>query len=175
MGHRLEDQATYQLPVMIQPNIGLDSNSRQAVIDLLDISLSDEIILAAKTRSLYWNIQGMEFLVLRALLDDQYDRLCSFSDEMAERVRMLGGFPLGSLRAFLEHARLKEQPGDGADLMHLLADHEALTRFLREDAKRCLEEFDDDGTRDLLVSAVRCHEKIAWMLRSQVAVEDRRP
>ncbi len=175
MGHHLEDQATYQFPVMIQPNIGLDSNSRQAVIDLLDISLSDEIILAAKTRSLHWNIQGMEFLVLRALLDDQYDCLCSLSNEMAERVRMLGGFPLGSLRAFLEHARLKEQPGDGPDLMHLLADHEALTRFLREDAKRCLEEFEDDGTRDLLVSAIRCHEKIAWMLRSYVASDERRP
>ena len=175
MGHSQEDQATYQLPVMTQPNIGLDSNSRQAIIDLLDVALSDEIILAVKTRSLHWNIQGTAFLELRAFLDDQYHRLSSLTDEMAERVRMLGGFPLGSLRAFLEHARLKEQHGEGPDLMHLLADHEALTRFLREDAKRCLEEFEDDGTRDLLVSAIRCHEKIAWMLRSHMAVEDRRP
>ncbi len=174
MGHSPEDQVTYQFPVMVQPNIGLDENSRQATINVLNVALSDEIILATKTRSLYWNIQGTAFLELRALLDDQYLCLCSLSDEMAERVRMLGGFPFGNLRAFLDHARLRELPGDGPDLMHLLADHEAITRFLREDAKRCLEEFEDDGTRDLLVSAIRCHEKIAWILRSHVAVGDRR-
>jgi starvation-inducible DNA-binding protein len=175
MEHSLEDQATYHLPVMIQPNVGLDSNCRQAINDLLNVALSDEIILAAKMRSLHWNIQGPTFLKLRTFLSDQYHCLSSLSDEMAERVRMLGGFPFGSLCAFLEHARLKEQPGDGPDLMHLLADHETLTRFLREDAKRCLEEFEDEGTRDLLVSAIRCHEKAAWMLRSHIAVEDKRP
>ena len=170
MGHSLEDQATYQIPVMIQPNIGLDGNSRQAIIDFLNVALSDEIILATKTRSLFWNVQGRAFLEQRALLEAQYLRLCSLSDEMAERVRMLGGAAIGSLKDFLDHTRLAEQPGEEPDILRLLADHEAVIRFLREDGKRCADEFEDEGTRDLLVSTMRAHEKIAWMLRSSFEI-----
>ena len=174
MGHYPEDPSTLQYQVVIQPNLGLDANSRKSIIDLLNVALSDEILLATKTRNLYWNVHGTAFFELRALFDAQYQQLCSLSDEMAERVRMLGGFAFGSLRVFLENTRLSEQPGEVPDILRLLADHESFIRFLREDANRCKDELEDEGTKDLLVNAMRAHEKIAWMLRSSIEIENSR-
>jgi starvation-inducible DNA-binding protein len=64
-----------------------------------------------------------------------------------------------------------DQSGKAPDTMHLLADHEALIRYLREDGKKCIEEYEDECTYDLLVSVIRRHEKMAWMLRSYVETE----
>jgi DNA-binding ferritin-like protein len=55
--------------------------------------------------------------------------------------------------------------------MGLLADHEASIRFLREDARRCFEEYEDHGTFTLFVRFIRVHEKIAWILRSYIEPE----
>jgi starvation-inducible DNA-binding protein len=55
--------------------------------------------------------------------------------------------------------------------MDLLADHEAAIRFLREDAKKCSEEYEDEVTRDFLVDILCLHEKMAGMLRSYIEPE----
>jgi starvation-inducible DNA-binding protein len=158
--------------VAIQPNLGLDANNREAIVALLNVALSDEILLATKTRCLHWNARGAAFIEQHALFDAQYQQLCRLSDEIAERVRILGGVACGSLQGFLEHTRLDERPGEVLDTLRMLADHEAFIRLLREDAKRCADEFEDEGTRDLLVSALRAHEKIAWVLRSSIEIDN---
>jgi hypothetical protein len=68
--------------------------------------------------------------------------LSDISDEISKRVRELGGLPIGSFEEFLKNTRLNEQPGDVPDIMDLLADHEAAIRILREDAKKCSEEYE---------------------------------
>jgi starvation-inducible DNA-binding protein len=174
-GSRMERYPGDRTPVVnqvaIQPNLGLDANNREAIVALLNVALSDEILLATKTRCLHWNVRGATFFELHTLFDDQYQQLCHLSDEIAERVRILGGVAFGSLRGFLDHTRLEEQPGEVPDILRLLADHEAMIRLLRQDVKRCGDEFEDEGSRDLLVSALRAHEKIAWMLRSSIEIE----
>jgi starvation-inducible DNA-binding protein len=66
---------------------------------------------------------------------------------------------------------LEEESGVVPDAMVLLADHEAAVRLLREDAKRCSDEWDDEGTSELLVSIMRQHEKMAWVLRAYLGNE----
>jgi starvation-inducible DNA-binding protein len=55
--------------------------------------------------------------------------------------------------------------------MSILADHEAFIRFMREDAQNCSEMYEDQGTFALLVSVMRIHEKMAWLLRSNITLE----
>ncbi len=157
-----------KMQVDLQPNIGLDENARKSVVGLLNIILADEALLTIKTRSAHWNIHGAYFLELHTLYDIQYTRLNAISDEIAERVRMLGGFAIGSLQEFLDHTRLGEQSGDVPHLLHLLADQEAAIRFLREDANQCSEEYEDQGTYSMLIGVIRLHERMAWMLRSYI-------
>jgi starvation-inducible DNA-binding protein len=154
------------LQVFIQPNIGLDSDVRHSVVDLLNITLADEAVLTLKTRGAHWNTSGAGFFQLYTLFFSQYKQLNELSDEIAERVRMLGGVAMNSFQDYLLCARIEEQQGVAPDILRLLADHEAFIRFLREDARKCTEEYADEGTFALLVSVIRLHEKMAWMLRS---------
>jgi len=171
MGHNLNDSRNTMLQALIQPNIGLDCAVRQSVVDILNIALADEAVLAAKTRGACWNVRGGGFFDLHALYDIQYKQLNGISDEIAERARMLGGFSIGSFEEFLALTRLVEKPGMIPDTLVLLADHEATVRFLREDARRCAGDYEDEGTFELLVSVIRLHEKMAWMLRSYIQTD----
>lgn len=160
-----------RLQMLIQPNIGLDSDVRRSVVDLLNITLADEIMLTTKTRCAHWNVRGTDFLKIHALFEDQYQLLNNTCDELAERTRILGGFAIGSLEEFIHHTRLEGQPGDIPDALRLLADHETTIRFLREDVRKCTEEYEDEGTFELLVGVMRMHEKITWMLRSYIGAD----
>jgi starvation-inducible DNA-binding protein len=171
MGCIRNDGHNTMLQVPLQPNIGLDGNARQSVVGILNITLADEAVLKTKTRSAHWNARGADFFELHTLFETQHDQLNDISDEIAERARMLGGYAISSLREFLNHTRLEEQPGDVPDILRLLADHEAVIRFIRGDATKCTEEYEDGGTFDLLVSVMRLHEKMAWMLRSSLETE----
>lgn len=171
MGHNHNDGHNPKLQVLIQPNIGLDSDARLSVVEILNIALANEAVLTLKTRNAHWNASGASFFELHTLFDSQYRQLNDISDEIAERARMLGGLPIGSFAGFLKNTRLDEQPGDVPNMMNLLADHEAAIRFLREDAKKCSEEYEDEGTRDFLVSILCIHEKMAWVLRSHIEPE----
>ena len=168
------DANNTKLQVDIQPNIGLDGDVRPLVVDLLNITLADEAVTATKTRSAHWNVSGTGFFELHTVFGTQHDQLNCISDEIAERARMLGGFAIGNLQEFLSHTRLEEQPGEVPDILRLLADHEAVIRFLRADAEKCIKEYEDEGTFDLLVSVMRRHEKLAWMLRSYIESEQAR-
>jgi len=153
------------------PSIGIDSDSRHSVIEILNHMLANEAVITLKTRSAQWNVSGAGFIELRILFSSQYEQLNHISDEIAERARMLGGITIGSFQEFIHYTMLEEQPGVLPDILHLLADHEAFIRLLREDAKKCSEEYEDEGTFELLVRVMRLHEKIAWMLRSYIEPE----
>jgi len=157
--------------ILIQPNIGLESEVRLPIIKILNSILSNEAVLALKTRNAHWNVRGASFFELHILFDTQYKQLNDISDEIAERVRMVGGIAIGSFAEFLTQTQLEERPGELPDILHLLADHETIIRYLHEEIRKCSDDFEDEGTTDLLVSVMRIHEKMAWMLRSYIQTE----
>jgi len=171
MGNNQKNSLNVLQQILIQPNIGLDSEVRQSIVNLLNIALADEMILTTKTRNAHWNVRGVDFFKMHTLFETQYQLMNTICDELAERSRMLGGLAIGGLQEFLNKTRLKEQPGVTPDTLHLLADHETSIRYLREDARKCSEDFEDEGTFDLLISIMRMHEKMAWMLRSFIENE----
>lgn len=160
-----------KLQVSIQPNIGLDGDSRLSVVEILNTILADEAVLTMKTRSARWHVHGPGLLDLRSLFDLQYHQMDKILEKIAERVCVLGGFATSSFEEYLNCTRLEEHPGEAPDIMNLLADHEAFIRFLREDAHKCFEEYEDHGTFALLVNFIHIHEKIAWLLRSYIEPE----
>jgi starvation-inducible DNA-binding protein len=171
MGNNHNDGHKPKLQIIIQPNIGLDSDVRRSVVEILNHSLANEVVLTQKTRSAHWNVSGPGFFELHILFDSQYKQLNEISDEIAERARMLGGTAIGSFQEMIHCTRLEEQPGQVPDILLLLADHEACIRYLREDTRKCSEDYEDEGTFELLVSVMRLHEKMAWMLRSYIENE----
>ena len=156
----------------MEPNLGLSQSSRSAVCDLLNVLLSDEYLLYTKTRNFHWNVNGPHFPDYHKFFETQYEALDVIVDDMAERVRELGGVPAATLAGFLKRATLREAPvgllGSKEMVTTLLTDHEALIRSLRRDADSCAEVHHDAGTNDFLVGLVEQHEKMAWMLRASL-------
>lgn len=165
-GHHLKP-----LPILIQPNIGLEEDIRLPVVEILNKSLSNESILSQKTRSALWNSSGSRFFELHIFFETQYKQLDEISDKIAERTRMLGGVALSSFTQFLAHSQLHEESANVPDILHLLADHESIIRILRGDIRQVSEEYEDEGTAELLVGVMSLHEKMAWMLRSYIENE----
>lgn len=151
-------------------NIGLSDEQRQGVIGLLNQDLSDTYLLTVKTKKYHWDVVGPQFRTLHHLWEEHYGILSGYVDAYAERTRMLGGYPVGTLEGFLKHATLREHPGDlpSANEMvsRLVVDHEQMIRNLRGHIDQCGDEFHDEGTADFLTGIMEKHEEMAWMLRS---------
>jgi len=154
----------------MKPEIGLLDKNRDAVVKILNTTLSDEMVLLVKTRNYHWNVTGPQFNDLHKFLDGQYGELNGIVDDVAERARVLGGLAFGTMGEFQKQSRLKEHPGQHPSpksmLSNLLTDHESIIRTLRADLVICQDTHGDAGTADFFTGLLTQHEKMAWMLRS---------
>ncbi len=158
-------------------DIGIDEKNRKATIDLLQSVLANLSVVYSKTRNFHWNITGPRFHTLHLFLEEQYKELGEAADEVAERIRSLGGFSIGTMQEFIDRAELKETPGvrppsDGM-IAALVDDHQTIIKGLREDIDKCDDDYEDTGTADFLTGLMEQHEKLAWMLRAHL--EDHEP
>lgn len=156
-------------------NIGLTEEQRQGVIELLNCDLADAYLLLIKTKKYHWDVVGPQFRTLHELWEEQYEALTESIDSMAERIRALGGYPVGTAEGFLKHGSIQEHSGDipaATEMVaRLVSDHEQIIRNLRDHIDQCSEEFHDEGTADFLTGLMEGHEEMAWMLRSFIEGE----
>ena len=160
-------------------NIGLSDEQRQGVIDLLNQDLANFYLLIIKTKKYHWDVIGPQFRTLHTLWEEHYEALSMNIDNAAERIRALGGYPVGTAEGFLKHGTIEEHAGDlpSANQMvqRLVDDHEQIIRNLREHIDNCSEKFHDEGTADFLTGLMEQHEEMAWMLRSFLEGEKLQP
>src|SRR5437867_12246563 len=131
----------------MKTNIGITDENRESAVQILNTLLSDEYVLYTKTRNCHWNVVGPQFNDLHKFFEAQYEALDDVVDEVAERIRTLGGKAAATLAEFRELTRLREHPKqypDARDMLgHLLADHEAVIRTLRADLETVAEKHGD--------------------------------
>ncbi|MEB3357662.1 MAG: Dps family protein [Synechococcales bacterium] len=156
-------------------NIGLTDEQRQGVIDLLNRDLADSYLLIIKTKKYHWDVVGPQFRSVHEMLEEQYEQLSENIDAIAERIRALGGYPIGTAESFLKLGSIQEHTGDlptATEMMDRLADsNEMIVRNLRDHIEQCEEQFGDRVTADFLSQIAEGHEANAWMLRSFVEGE----
>lgn len=156
-------------------NIGLTQEQRAGVIELLNRDLSDAYLLLIKTKKFHWDVVGPQFRSLHQMWEEQYQALTETIDQLAERIRTLGGYPVGTAEGFLKYGSIKEQSNNIPQATEMVAqlvdDHELVIRNLREHVDACSEEFHDEGTADFLTGLMEGHEQMAWMLRSFIEGE----
>lgn len=151
--------------------IGLNDKTRKQVADHLNALLANEFVLYGKTLKYHWNVKGELFGPLHQLFKEQYEQLLDIVDDVAERVRALDHESFGTLKEFLSHTVLKEQPGDNPSyktmIGNLLKDHETIIQHIRNDIDLTAK-LNDMGTNNFLCDLMEKHEKTAWMLRAHL-------
>lgn len=83
---------------------------------------------------------GSHFNDYHKFFEGQYGEIEVFINDVAERIRQLGGKDIATLDELKSHTRLSEQPGQCPSnkdmLCNLITDHEAVIRNLREDVEK---------------------------------------
>ncbi|MEO0635125.1 MAG: DNA starvation/stationary phase protection protein Dps [Pseudomonadota bacterium] len=146
---------------------GLNDNTRNEVVELLNARLVDAIDLRMAVKQAHWNLKGTGFIGVHELPDDVADRLAEGIDTMAERAVILGGIARGTLQDAAENTSLDAYPAETIDLQdHVDALVERFKAFgakVRK-AAEAAEEAGDGDTEDLFVEISRTTDKDAWFI-----------
>jgi starvation-inducible DNA-binding protein len=156
----------------MKPTIGIPDHDLEEVANLLNTLLADEFTLCTKTRNAHWNVTGSNFYELHKIFGNQFTVIDEMIDGIAERVRTLGHFALGSMSDFLNVTHMVEEKDDFRNseliIQTLVNDHETIVRIMRSEIIPIAEKYKDLGTADFVTSLMEQHEKMAWMLRSSL-------
>jgi starvation-inducible DNA-binding protein len=149
-------------------HIALLRKTRAESVTLLNQILADTMTLRDLYKKHHWQTSGATFYELHLLFDKHYEEQAELIDTIAERIQMLGGTAIAMAADVAVTTMLALPPRDRetppAQLARLIDAHESVLHYVRAAARR-VAEMGDDGTNDLLVSAViRTNEKQAWFV-----------
>src|ERR1700760_814755 len=75
----------------------LSSEAVKNITGAMNALLADAFALYLKTKNFHWHVSGPHFRDYHLLLDDQAAEIYASTDDMAERVRKIGGTTLRSI------------------------------------------------------------------------------
>lgn len=153
--------------------VGKISNSDvEKTTQFLNHILANEYALFTKTLNYHWTVTGPRFKSLHTFLEGHYNSLLELMDGLAERVRILGETPIGTVKEMKSVMDIDEITGKKLSANEMLADLYSTHMNIQESVKEYLIDDDafkaDPGTEDHLVGVLREHEKMSWMIKSHL-------
>jgi len=163
--------ATADLQKRQQSPLTLTSDiSSEAVRDIsagLNGLLADVFALYLKTKNFHWHMSGPHFRDYHLLLDEHGDQIFAMTDDIAERVRKIGGT---TIRSIGHIARLQRVADNDAEfvtaedmLSELHEDEKALTLRMRAIHTLC-DDGGDVATASLLENWIDQSQRRSWFL-----------
>ena len=153
--------ASLQTPTDLSPNAVRD------ITGALNALLADMFALYLKTKNFHWHMSGPHFRDYHLLLDEHGDQIFATTDDIAERVRKIGGTTLRSIGHIARLKRILDNDADFVTPLDMLAelrdDNKRLTARLRETHGVC-DEHGDVATASLLENWIDEAERRTWFL-----------
>ena len=154
-------------PAALQTRTDLTSEAVDAVTDALNPLLADAFALYLKTKNFHWHVSGPHFRDYHLLLDEQGDQIFAMTDELAERVRKIGGVTVKSIGEVARLQRIKDNDEEfvaAVDMLReLMEDNKAFTANMRQ-AHEVAARNNDVATTSLLETFIDETERRAWFL-----------
>src|SRR5580693_1102453 len=133
----------------------------------LNALLADAFALYVKTKNFHWHVSGPHFRDYHLLLDEQADQIFEMTDDIAERVRKIGGNTLHSVGEIKSHTRILDNDAEYVTpedmLAELKGDNSDLVGRMRE-AHELTSEYNDVATTSLLENWIDEAERRVWFL-----------
>jgi starvation-inducible DNA-binding protein len=145
----------------------LGSEAVKNISGSLNALLADVFALYLKTKNFHWHVSGPHFRDYHLLLDDQAGQIFAMTDDIAERVRKIGGVTVRSIGHVARLKRLSDNDAEYVDPLDMLAelreDNRALLASMREVHDLCGDE-NDVATSSLLENWIDETERRIWFL-----------
>jgi len=133
----------------------------------LNTLLADAFALYLKTKNFHWHVSGRHFHDYHLMLDEQSDAIFATTDQLAERVRKLGGTTLKSIGQIAKHQTIQDNDEDYVPpremLRELMEDNKHMAAAMRKAHKLC-DDQEDSGTAGLLETFIDETERRTWFL-----------
>jgi starvation-inducible DNA-binding protein len=133
----------------------------------LNALLADVFSLYLKTKNFHWHMSGPHFRDYHLLLDDHADQLFAMTDDIAERVRKIGGTTIRSIGHIARLQRVADNDAEFVTPEDMLAelheDERALILNMREAHGLC-DEAGDVATASLLENWIDQAQRRSWFL-----------
>src|SRR5450631_1463315 len=124
----------------------LTTNATRDIAGALSALLADMFALYIKTKNFHWHISGPHFRDYHLMLDEQGEQIFATTDDIAERVRKIGGTTLRSIGHIARLQRVLDNDADFVTPQDMLAelrnDNRELVVNLRETHDLCDEHGD---------------------------------
>jgi starvation-inducible DNA-binding protein len=160
-GARARRKAALDTPTSLAPNAARDLGAA------LNALLADTFALYLKTKNFHWHVSGPHFRDYHLLLDEQADQIFATTDDIAERVRKIGGTTLRSVGHISRLQRVLDNDADFVSPQDMMAelrdDNRDLVQRLRELHDLC-DEHGDVATASLIETWIDEAERRTWFL-----------
>jgi len=149
----------------------LDHEGVTEISEELRKLLADVFGLYVKTKNFHWHMSGRHFRDYHLLLDEHSEQFFAMTDDIAERVRKIGGTTLHSISDIAKFQRLKDNSEEFVApkemLVELLSDNQKLTKYLRATHEVC-DKHNDVATASLIENWIDQTERRTWFLFESV-------
>ncbi len=145
--------------------------SAEAVIDALNQAIAETAVTTMLAQNFHWNVTGMAFGPLHDLFQKIYEDHFEAQDDLAERIKAIGGHAEGTLAGMIKRSKIDEHNGHASDteMIKMMLDAQETVAHTLIGACDIAAEEADKLTEDLCVGRAREHQKFAWMLRSHIS------
>lgn len=153
-------------PLLSVPSRNLAEENQTHRLELahcLNRLLADTFMLYLMSRNFHWNIACPRYQSLHTLFEEHYHDLGEALDEIAARIRALGGRVAATLYEYQELSEVPEAPVDiQVDMLvgHASIAHQQAMRTAQK-ALHMAQGLKDVTTIDLLSELISMHEKCA--------------
>jgi starvation-inducible DNA-binding protein len=162
-----EGKAAERRKAPLQTPSVYDTNAIRDLSGALNAVLADTFALYLKTKNYHWHMSGPHFRDYHLLLDEQGDQLFAMTDDIAERVRKVGGTTIRSIGHIARLQRVEDNDADYVTPQDMLAelrdDNKNFVGRLKEAHDLC-DEHGDVATASLIENWIDETERRVWFL-----------
>lgn len=138
----------------------------------LNVYLANLALWNIKLHNLHFNVQGHQFKTVHEFLEEIYEEVFEYYDEVAELMKQQGATPEGSAKTYLEIATLKEIEAKDiaiADALKILAADLELMITQATDLRNAADEDGNFVLVGMLEDQVTFFSKELWFTNSYLA------
>src|SRR5580693_3324267 len=153
------------------PDLDTPTDLPKAAVDkisaALNVLLADAFALYLKTKNFHWHVSGPHFRDYHLLLDEQSEQIFATTDDIAERVRKIGGTTLRSIGQISKLQTIKDNDESFVPahdmLRELMNDNKQVAASMRECHELC-DKHDDVASASILENFIDETERRTWFL-----------